>query len=274
MRHILILLALVANWLPCAPAPEVAAPDTYTYMTGCGFEALIDVYEPVGPPNGACALFVHGGGFVGGHRGLSLVQPLAEQLTAEGWYVASCEYRLPAVCVDAPRDVAQAIAWLKRSLPIDPARIGIVGFSAGSTLAAMAVATPWYYIAPDPVGPHDFTDSERTVAAIYTCAPPVDFSMEFPPDVWANNIEVYLNGDYLEVHSPIVHIGPETPPWGHAHGTDDTVIPMNQSICLGTKLAQWAVPGAATYGPWRHTCWREPEVQAAIFDFLTEHVLP
>lgn len=107
-----------------------------------GEPLLLDFHPAEGQPDPArpapCLVVVHGGGWDGGHR-----RQLAEWNTIWarcGWAVATMSYRLaPRHRWPAQReDVEAALAWLRanaRRLGIDPARLVLVGRSAGAQIA-------------------------------------------------------------------------------------------------------------------------------------------
>jgi len=86
-------------------------------------------------------LFVHGGAFTHGSPGL---RPHLFGLLAErGFAVVDIEYRLspPPRWQEAPADVLCALGWFQRNAPsygVDPARIVVMGDSAGGNLALVA----------------------------------------------------------------------------------------------------------------------------------------
>jgi acetyl esterase/lipase len=104
---------------------------------------LADIYVPEGP-RGASVLLVHGGGFVLGSRRMKPMRYLAAQLSAAGLGVCAIDYRMifrGGRIAEATDDVADGFAfWQARApaLGFDPARITMVGLSAGATLALLA----------------------------------------------------------------------------------------------------------------------------------------
>jgi acetyl esterase/lipase len=115
--------------------------------------ALIgDLYVPAGTETRPAVIAVHGGGFQLGSR--DFYQYMGPYLAARGYAFFSIDYRLsrdgqnryPA----AVNDVRAAIQWIRRQavdLKIDPARIALMGDSAGgylSALVALAGDSPAY----------------------------------------------------------------------------------------------------------------------------------
>lgn len=90
---------------------------------------------------------VHGGGFKFGDQSMPIIQPIIETGTANGYVVASVDYRKSgeAAFPAAVGDVKAAVRYLKahaEEYGIDPEKIVIWGESAGAYLAAMTATTP------------------------------------------------------------------------------------------------------------------------------------
>lgn len=103
-----------------------------------------DVYLPKNAKTQVLPLvvFIHGGGWVSGDKRNGLVDYYGSDLIAHGMAVASINYRLApgSTYPTQGRDVACALRDITnraRSFGIDPARIGLLGDSAGGLLAAM-----------------------------------------------------------------------------------------------------------------------------------------
>jgi acetyl esterase/lipase len=94
-------------------------------------------------PNGLRpgVLYIHGGAFNHGSPGLR--PHLFAMLADAGYALADVEYRLspPPRWQDAPADVLCALGWFQSVAPtygVDPARIVVIGDSAGGNLAQVA----------------------------------------------------------------------------------------------------------------------------------------
>jgi triacylglycerol lipase len=106
-----------------------------------GPEVPVIVYRPVGAKGALpCILHIHGGGYVLGSAAASEAahRPLAADL---GCCIVTVDYRLaPETPHPGPvEDCYAALAWVvenAEALKIDPARIGVMGESAGGGLAA------------------------------------------------------------------------------------------------------------------------------------------
>jgi acetyl esterase/lipase len=121
-----------------------ARPARTVVFTSAGGKALaLDVYPAAGVRGAAPAVIViHGGGWSNGDKGET---PLAnERLAAAGYAVFDVQYRLePAPSwKGAVGDVKCAVDWVKRQDGVDPARVTLLGRSAGGHLALLAAYAP------------------------------------------------------------------------------------------------------------------------------------
>jgi acetyl esterase/lipase len=118
-----------------------------TYCNHDGVELAGDLYlpQPAGPH--PCVICVHGGGWrVGAREAMAVWGP---HLAARGYAVFTISYRLAAAgkktYPHAVHDVLAAVQFIRgeaESLGIDPARIALMGASAGAHLSALvALAT-------------------------------------------------------------------------------------------------------------------------------------
>lgn len=106
-------------------------------------QTSLDVYPVAGEKPAPVLVYIHGGGWSTGDK--SMVQAKPAWAEREGWVLVSVNYRLsPAVRhPEHARDVASAIAWVHAHIAEyggDPARIAVMGHSAGAHLAGI-VAT-------------------------------------------------------------------------------------------------------------------------------------
>jgi arylformamidase len=102
---------------------------------------------PAARPDGACLIFLHGGGWTNGYK--ELMAFLAPGLNAQGVTLVSVGYRLaPEYTFPANLDdAAAAVAWVYRNAArykIDPKALFVGGHSAGAHLTALlAVRHDW-----------------------------------------------------------------------------------------------------------------------------------
>ena len=113
-----------------------AAPDE----AGVTESLRLDLFQPAGDPQALrpAIVWVHGGGFSGGNRGLE--EGNATSFARRGYVTVSISYRLRSgnigqAIADAQHDAQAAVRWLRAhagELRIDPDRIAIGGTSAGA----------------------------------------------------------------------------------------------------------------------------------------------
>jgi acetyl esterase/lipase len=116
---------------------------------------LLDVFAPREDADRARAVivFIHGGAFVGGNRRTGLGSPFYDNVMQwaihNGMVGVNMTYRLapkdpwPA----GPEDIAKALQWVGRHIAArggDPARVYILGHSAGASHLAAFLARPDY----------------------------------------------------------------------------------------------------------------------------------
>ncbi len=109
----------------------------------------MDVYLPPQPRGVPVLVMVHGGAWMVGDKRMAPVvdNKLAHWVQARGWVFVSVNYRMwpQADPVAQARDVAQALAAVQAQAPgwgADPARVLLMGHSAGAHLVALLGANP------------------------------------------------------------------------------------------------------------------------------------
>lgn len=140
---------------------------------GRGPNESLDLFVPDDPVQGAPVLvFVHGGYW----RSLDKADHsfVAPPFVAQGACVVVINYALcPAVTVpDIARQTARALAWVARNIAAfggDPARISVVGHSAGGHLAAMMLACDWSAFGAD-LSPH-LVHQAVSISGLFDLAP-------------------------------------------------------------------------------------------------------
>ncbi|MDR3510730.1 MAG: alpha/beta hydrolase [Caulobacteraceae bacterium] len=127
------------------PIPPDLPPVAMSARTIAGPEGAPDIGLLVYRPEGAtdalgCILHIHGGGYVMGDA--APLEPVHKAIAGElGCVIVSVNYRLAPETrfPGAVEDCYAALAWLSANaaeLGVDPARIGVMGESAGGGLAA------------------------------------------------------------------------------------------------------------------------------------------
>jgi pectinesterase len=185
---------------------------------------LLDIYKKKGKQSKAPAiLMIHGGGWRSGDR--SHNASLARRLADKGFVAITADYRLSteALYPAAVYDVKTAVRWIKANAAqygIDPARIAILGFSAGGELAAFTGATNGNqkYDGPDP----ENAKYASTVQAVID----IDGTLSFvhPESGEGNDSKSISAGTYWfgyskaerpeiwQEASPLAHVSRSTPP--------------------------------------------------------------
>jgi acetyl esterase/lipase len=110
----------------------------------------LDVYLPASAADGGAPviLFLHGGGWRRGDKGMAqMVANKAPHWLGKGFVFASANYRMlpDADVVQQADDAARALAFVQARASGwggDPARVVLVGHSAGAHLAALVTADP------------------------------------------------------------------------------------------------------------------------------------
>jgi acetyl esterase/lipase len=241
-------------------------PDV-VYSTLPGFRPLVvDIYTP---PDGATrrplVLFIHGGGWTGGHTrhsgALSDFPGVLAKLASEGFVVASLEYRLTG---EAPfpaqlQDARAALRYLKANAAkygIDPSRTGVWGGSAGGHLAALAALSCGETgVDPAPAPP----GSECVQAAVIWYGV-FDFAPMLAREAGAPSGDNAMNAllrcrpaecpeSLVAQASPASHINAGDPPFLLIHGENDRVVPVAQSRDAERALKAAGVPVESIYVP-------------------------
>ena len=187
----------------------------------------LDAFVPEGEGPFATCILVHGGGFTKGDK-QTFIKPLFEPLAKAGFAWFTINYRLapqhqwPA-CAD---DVASAIKWVKThaaEYKVDPARIALIGESAGGHLVmwtgvsedkALSVAAVVPFYAPCDLVAHVKRRNElRGLGDLLGLK-------EMNDEAWAA----------LKKISPGEKVRPGLPPFLLVHGDSDTTVAHDQSI--------------------------------------------
>lgn len=241
--------ARITKW-----AGGVTSHADVTYSTVAGFRPMVvDIYLPTkkGGPK-PLILYIHGGGWVGGHTrhsgALSNFPAVLAKLASEGFVVASLEYRLSG---EAPfpaqlQDARAAIRFLKANSAqygIDPARTGVWGGSAGGHLTALtALSCGDTSLDAAPAAPGSAcVQSAVTWYGVFDFAPILARSAENASLNSAENgllrcTPATCTEQAVKAVSPASYIDAKDPPFLLIHGETDAVVPVEQSRDVEAKM--------------------------------------
>jgi acetyl esterase/lipase len=281
-----------------------------------GCDIGLDVYPAAdGSSVAPVVVWIHGGALItGSSRGM---QPaLRDGLARAGFAQVSINYRLapetklPAIL----DDVVDAFAWVRaegaRLFRFAPARVGVVGRSAGGYLALMTVrhvqpspqalvslygygdvAGPWYS-RPDPFYCRQPSVSEAEARSSVGHKPISEGAVERErfylycrqQGLWPQEV-VGLDPERdpraFDPYCPVRTVGSGFPPTMLLHGTADTDVPYQQSVDMADALAQAGVTHElVTIPDGAHGFDRNAELDssptgralASVIDFLSSHV--
>ena len=244
-----------------------------------GVQLKLDLFYPsIGAPPYPVVVFIHGGGWVKGSK--EGARRFRDPLLKRGFAFAAIDYRLaprwkfPAM-IEGAICVVRFLRANSGELGIDPDRIAVLGTSAGGHLAALLGT------APERAFPVDcYPEVSARVQAVVSFYGPTDI-----PRLLADK-EAALEGVFgatsaddplLASASPITWVSPDDPPFLFVHGSEDPVVPLEQSRLLYEELLEAGVPtrfievehaghGLAPSGGLPSPGWEE--VLAAVASFL------
>ena len=219
-------------------------------IAGAGSLPLaLDVYARDGVRNAPLLVQIYGGAWQRGQPGDD--EAFARYFASRGFVVAAIDYRhAPAARWPAQiDDVRAALAWLRThagELGADPARMVLVGRSAGAQLALVAAyqaGVPAVAGVVSLYGPVFLADGWRE--------PP----RPDPLDVRAI-LETYLGGtpdqmpDRYAAASPVTYVSSKVPPTLLVYGRRDHIVEVRFARQLEARLRQVGAPVVLLEIPW------------------------
>jgi acetyl esterase len=232
-----------------APAGAQSAPHVQSgiqYADPEGQAQLLDVYEPSGGGPFPAVVLVHGGGWQWGDR--TNMADVAAYLAQNEFVAFTIDYRLantrrkydpyPA----AVEDVKAAIRWVRdhaSQYHVDPARLGLLGSSAGAHLASL--------VGMEGKGPLDRGDR---VAAVVSWSGPQDMAELYRdgPQQAKSAVVAFTNchggadacAAILKEISPLTYVDPSDPPLFFSNGSNE-LVPILQATEMDGALATGGV---------------------------------
>ena len=211
----------------------------------------MDILVPEAPGLHPLVVFVPGGGFVRSPKAAG--RRMRRALAAAGYVVASIEYRTTrhgATYLDGLADVRAAVRFLRTNAEefrIDPAKVALMGESAGGYLAALAGATDGdrrfdpdgdarVQAVIDKFGGSDLRRlaegyDQATIDAVYAPGNAIARYVHGPQ-------AVSLDDDPAAVTAadPTTYVSSSTPPFLIFHGSDDRIISPVQTALMHQAL--------------------------------------
>ena len=243
-------LALAVVALGAGPAPS---PVTYVLWSdgppGVALDApgprpTLTLHRPAAAKaNGGVVVVCPGGGY--GGLAAHEAEPIAHWLNDLGITAVVLRYRLgpeyhhPAMLQDAARAIRTTRANA-RTWEVDPARVAILGFSAGGHLAATAGT---HFDAGDPAAA-DPVDRQSSRPDRMILVYPV-ISMKEPmthAGSKRNLLGTNPTPDLVELLSNETQVKADTPPTFIAHTDADTVVPAENPLLFTLALRKARVP--------------------------------
>jgi len=291
--------ALLFPAMAIAQAEKMLAPDPswreaieiqadIEYARAGDVSLTLDFYRPKGGGKSPrpCIVWIHGGGWERGNKGGNAAPRLAPFVRTGDYVAASIGYRLSGTATWPAQihDCKAAIRYLRANagqLGLDPERIAVWGSSAGGHLAALLGTSGDVKELEGPLGPTGV--SSRVAAAVAYCGP-ADFAA-FGLDSERLNRPgqsvyklfggpVQEKKDAARAASPVTHVSRDDPPILLVHGTNDQVVPIDQSRRLhralqaaGCDVTLVQVEGAG------HVVFTKPEDYVRLHAFFGRHLL-
>lgn len=255
------------------------------FTTVDGETLLLDACLPADDSGDrAAVVLVHGGGFVAGDRRSSGMRALCTLVASQGAAAFSVDYRLAPehVFPSQVEDVQAAVAWLREPeqvdrFGIDPARIGVLGSSAGAVLA-QSVGTAGE-------GPLDAGSRVAAVVSLSGVSLMTEegLTLGTPSPEAAEMILTYLGCDtpslaacpQAEPASALLDVDPTDPPMLLVNGSDE-LVPAEQAQAMADALTaagvsnELLVEDGSAHGVELLT----GQTRAAVLDFLTTELAP
>ncbi len=213
------------------PAPEgVTVHRDVEYAVEDGESLKLDIYLPAAtntaPP---LLVWIHGGGWKSGDK--NNVNPAVLRLSAEGYAVASVNYRLKDLTIHPKNihDCKGAVRWLRANAAnygYDPERVAVGGGSAGGHLALLLGLSAGFDELEGTVGGN--TNEHSAVKAIVDFYGPSELVVFSENDARFNNAHEYVK-EQLTHASPLTYLSKDDPPVIIFHGDQDKTVPLSQS---------------------------------------------
>ena len=263
---------------------------THPYANNDNPRQTVDVYQPLSrkSPRLPLVVFIHGGGWRSGSKD-SGVRHLSDYVGSGNYVGASIGYRLTgeAQWPSQIHDCKAAIRYLKANAAtfgIDVDKIAVFGTSAGGHLSCMVAVSGNAPELEGKIGRHLKQSSSVTCGISYFG--PTNFLRlnDYPGRIdhnAANSAESLLIGKPIEQDksatqkaNPESYVDKDDPPLLFIHGTDDPLVPYNQSELLSNRLKSLGVGGEIiTVQGGGHGGFKNPRIKELERLFFEVHLL-
>lgn len=234
-------------------APDESRADYFDIPYGPDPFHRLDIHRLKDRSKGPVAVFIHGGGWT--RRDKDMSRFMAPAWVAAGYTVVSINYRLtrPGSTEPSERnihpaqidDCARALKWITANIQDyggDPERIAIAGHSSGGHLAALLVCDErWHEKYHIDIG---------RVKCWISLSGVLDLTLEENYEhEWMREFIAALIGEgnalvpaqhltALADASPVSFVKGSEPPCLLVHGTNDYMVPINNSLKLYDRLSE------------------------------------
>ena len=254
--------------------------ETYTYKTAGDLAIKADVYRSNSNATQPAVVWIHGGALILGSRS-DVSSRVKKHVLDRGYVLISVDYRLApeTPLSEIILDLEDAFRWIRRDGPrlfnIDPARIAVVGGSAGGYLTLTAgfrvrprptvLLSLWgygdligdWYSTPSPHPRHHQSKLTRDEANRQVSGPPISDARDRKGDggafyqycrqtgTWPQAVsgwDPHKEPQRFYPYMPVKNVTADFPPVALIHGTDDTDVPFEQSTMMAEQFQQQGVP--------------------------------
>lgn len=275
---------------PAGPGQQVRVPDTIKAELDIPYAATdnprqkLDLYLPKTRMDDKplpVVVFIHGGAWQAGDKrgGFGTVAPLVESGEYAG---VSVGYRLTgeAIWPAQIHDCKAAIRWLRanaKKYNLDPDKIGVTGTSAGGHLVAMLGTSGDVKELEGKLGEH-LSESSRVTCVVDQFGPTDLLAMGGSHNN-PNSPESKLVGGAVQETQKVAreasattHVSKDDPPFMLLHGTNDNVVPFNQSELLHEALRKGGVESMLVPVEGAGHGFRTNEVAQRLRQFFDKHL--
>lgn len=202
-------------------------------------EAVLDVvHSSAAPATAPAVVYVHGGSWRGGSRRAE--KGVVEQMARAGYVAFNVDYRLvpDGTFPAAVDDVFCALAYVQAhaaELGVDPARIAVMGYSAGGHLTGLLATATDVPALQDDACPWGRATAP---AAMLSAAGPMDLPTLSTGEIVEEFVGVPFDEDPATwaLASPVTHVTGDDPPFLFVHAEHDLIVPVAQSETMAVML--------------------------------------